>query len=148
MISTWLLDAGPLGLLCHSKAVHRAAVQAWLQQQYALGATVYLPEVADFEVRRKLLHLVERKQTSLSSLSRLNALVQLCDYLPMSTDMWRAAARLWCEARLKGIPATGDSTLNADVLLAAQALHVAGTVVTMNAKHLGRFVPVQAWPIP
>jgi predicted nucleic acid-binding protein len=145
---TYLLDAGPVGILCHSNPARRAALQQWLQQQIGAGALIYLPEVADYEVRRKLLHLVHRKQATPASLTRLDDLTRLCDYLPVSTAMWREAARLWSDARVQGLPTTADVALDSDVLLAAQALAVGGTVLTMNPKHLARFVPVQIWPIP
>ena len=145
---TYLLDAGPIGILCHSNPAQRAALQKWLQQQIDSGAVIYLPEIADYEVRRKLLHLIQRKQATAASLTRLDDLTRLCDYLPVSTSMWREAARLWSAARVQGLPTTADAGLDSDVLLAAQALAVGGTVVTMNPKHLARFVPVQMWPIP
>ena len=148
MASNFLLDAGPVGILCHSNPARRAALRNWLQQQIAAGSIIYLPEIADYEVRRKLLHLIHRKQATLASLTRLDDLTRLCDYLPLTTTMWREAARLWSDARLQGLPTTGDAGLDADILLAAQALAGSGSVLMMNPKHLSRFVPVQVWPIP
>ncbi len=148
MAVDFLLDAGPVGILCHSKPARRAALHSWLKQQIAGGSVIYLPEVADYEVRRKLLHLIHRKQATRASLKRLDDLSRLCDYLPLTTAMWREAARLWSDARVQGLPTAGDSGLDSDVLLAAQALAVDGTVLTMNPKHLARFVAVQVWPIP
>jgi hypothetical protein len=46
---------------------------------------------------------------------------------------------LWAEARLQGLPLDGD------VILAAQAVAVNGTIVTANRKHLSRFVPAKEW---
>jgi len=148
MATNYLLDAGPMGILCHSKAVRRAALETWLQEQVAAGSIIYLPEIADFEVRRKLLHLVHRKQAPAKSLTRLNQLARLCDYLPMTTAMWQDAAQLWCDARLQGLPTTSDAALDSDVLLAAQARAAGATVLTMNPGHLSRFVAVLTWPSP
>lgn len=145
---TFVLDAGPVGILCHSNPARRSDLEAWLQQQIDGGNIVCLPEVADFEVRRKLLQLIHRQQVPAASLDRLDALSQLCDYLPVTTAMWREAARLWSDARLQGIPATADAGLDRDVLLMAQALAVHGTILTMNPKHFARHVPIQVWPIP
>jgi predicted nucleic acid-binding protein len=65
-------------------------------------------------------------------------------YLPLTTSVLRSASRLWAEARFKGLP-TGAS-LDADVILAAQALEIPGAVVvTDNLKHLERFVPAYRW---
>jgi len=63
--------------------------------------------------------------------------------LPLTTSILRSASRLWAEARFKGLP-TGPS-LDADVILAAQAQEISGAVVTENLKHLGRFVPAYRW---
>lgn len=143
-----VLDAGPVGLLCHSKPAMRAALHDWIKAQADGGALFYLPEVVDYEVRRKVLHLIETKQATAASLARLDELTVLCDYLTMTTAMWREAARLWAEARVQGRPTGADSGLDADVLIAAQALAVGGIVVTTNPKHLAHYVPVQPWPAP
>lgn len=50
------------------------------------------------------------------------------------------AARLWAEARFLGLPTASEESLDGDVILAAQAIMASGTVVTMNRRHLARFV--------
>jgi hypothetical protein len=45
-------------------------------------------------------------------------------------------------------PATAqysDAALDGDVILAAQAILVSGTVITSNRKHLSQFVPTKDW---
>jgi predicted nucleic acid-binding protein len=140
-----LLDSGPLGELCHSSPGIQGRVQAWQVQVLTNGDTVYVPEVADYELRRKLLHLISHSQAQPISLARLNQLAAVFDYLPVSTDMWRAAAQLWADARTQGTPTAPDAALDADMLLAAQARAVGGTVITTNTRHLSRFVQVIDW---
>jgi predicted nucleic acid-binding protein len=110
------------------------------------GDTVYISEVADYEVRRELTRLIQAGKMPASRLTRLDQLVDLCNYLPVSTAMWRRAAALWADARQQGTPTAGMAALDSDVLIAAQAVEVSATVVTNNPVHLGRWAPVLAWP--
>ncbi len=146
MTAIYLLDAGPIGLLAHNRPARRSAMQQWLTQEMAGGATVYLSEVADFEVRRELARLIRSGKIPASRLDRLDRLAVLCTYLPVTTSMWRRAAELWADARSRGAPTAGVAALDADVLIAAQAETVSATVVTNNPGHIGRWVPVHAWP--
>ena len=60
----------------------------------------------------------------------------------------RLAAELWAQARNTGRPTASDADLDADVILAAQALTlgVADVVVaTTNPGHIARFVPAEFW---
>jgi predicted nucleic acid-binding protein len=144
--SIYVLDSGPLGRLAHDRAVHRVPLQNWLVQEVSAGATVYVSEVADYEVRRELTRLIRAGQLPPTRLARLDHLAILFTYLAVSTAMWRRAADLWADARQQGIPSAGTAALDADVLIAAQALAVGGTVVTNNPGHIGRWVPVRLWP--
>jgi predicted nucleic acid-binding protein len=112
---------------------------------------VYLPEIADYELRRKLLHLIDKGQATQKSIERLDDLGKLLDYLPLDTETMRRGAQLWAEARSRGQPTAADQALDGDVIVAAQAILVGATVVTTDRKHLSRFVPAKEWaetPIP
>lgn len=146
MAAIYLLDTGPLGLLAHDRPAHRIPIQTWLLREMTAGATVYLSEVADYEVRRELTRLIRAGQLPASRLNRLDQLANLCTYLPVSTAMWRRAADFWADARGQGLPTASAAVLDADVLIAAQAAEVLATVVTNNPGHIGRWVPVHAWP--
>ena len=50
MPAVYLLDSGPLGLLAHNRLANRMAIESWRMNEVAAGATVYLSEVADYEV--------------------------------------------------------------------------------------------------
>jgi predicted nucleic acid-binding protein len=146
MATNYVLDSGPLGLLAHDRPVRRIPIQDWLTQEMANGSTIYISEVADYEVRRELLRLIRSGQLPPSRLQRLDQLTSHCVYLSVSTTMWKRAAELWAEARQLGAPSAGDSALDADMLIAAQALEIGATVVTNNVAHIGRWVAVQPWP--
>ena len=60
----------------------------------------------------------------------------------------RRAAVFWAEARQKGQPTAPDPALDADVVLAAQAVRLNRPnmiVATTNPKHLSRYVPAALW---
>lgn len=104
-----------------------------------------LPEIADYEHRRKLLHL-----DSLGSIRHLDALKETIGYAPLTTGVMLGAARLWAEARKRGLPTASERALDIDVILAAQALEFADgedevVVATMNPRHLSRFVNTRDW---
>lgn len=130
-----LLDTGILGALCHKDRERAALAEARIAATRHEGAEtteIWVPELADFELRRKLLHIGSR-----ASLARLDRLAADLGYLPITTAIMRDAARLWAEARSHGSPTAAPQGLDGDVILAAQALSVQGTVATANRKHLG-----------
>ena len=143
-----LLDTGILGQICHPKKAQNKPVGDWMEHVLELGGETYrliLPELSDYELRRKLLHLIQHSQASAKSLDRLDQLGQLLDYLPLDTNMMRLAARLWADARFKGQPTAPTEALDGDVILAAQAILSNGTIITTNRKHLSRFVDTKDW---
>lgn len=139
-----LLDSGPLGLLCHTRrSAVTTACEQWLAALLSLGRRVIVPEIVDYEVRRELLRLRRR-----AAIVRLDALAQAAKYLPITTVAMRRAAELWAQARQQGQPTAGDNTIDADMILAAQALTL-GTpdvvIATTNVSHLSLFVPAEHW---
>jgi predicted nucleic acid-binding protein len=142
-----LLDTGILGRLCHPRIEQHRPFTEWLARRLDRGgrAGVILPEIADYELRRKLLHLRLKHPRSRTGLARLDQLVEVLVYLPLSTPVMRRAAELWARARASGLPTAGEAELDGDIILAAQAQMADGTVVTMNPRHLSRFVPVVDW---
>lgn len=145
----WLvLDSGPLGLLSHPDAT-RAALEAqdWAQSRLAAGDQIFIPEIADYEVRRELLRAKKRL-----GLARLDELAYELKYLPLKTPMMREASILWANARNAGFPTAHDAALDGDVILAAQARSIqpeAGSenvvVATTNVSHLAQYVEAKHW---
>ena len=144
MSRTILLDSGPLGLVANPRGSEEAGRCArWLENAEKGGATIIVPEIADYEVRRKLV-----RAGRVRGIARLDALVSQVEYLAITTAAMRRAAAFWAEARQRGLPTTADAALDGDVILAAQAatLDREDTIVaTTNVKHLSRFVPSALW---
>ena len=84
-------------------------------------------------------------------IARLDELKRALDYLPLSTEIMLQAARFWAQARQQGRPTAGDTALDADVILAAQASVLAAEtgdqviVATTNVGHLSLFVDARRW---
>lgn len=141
-----VLDAGPLGLLARSRRVLIADQCAqWLRDLLAAGERVIIPEIADYEVRRELMRL-----NATGALRRLDALVTRLEYVALTTAAMRRAASLWGELRRAGVPTADPQALDGDVILAAQAVEVAGStievlVATTNVGHLRRMLPAEVW---
>jgi predicted nucleic acid-binding protein len=141
-----VLDSGPLGLVCAQPRRKGASeCQAWLKRQRGIGIRVVIPEVADDEVRRDLLRV-----GSTASLERLDDLgTGALEYQPLTTEAMLKAAELWAYLRRQGMPTGGSNSLDADAIVAAQAI-LAGlpgdtvTIATTNLRHLGRFPGVNA----
>jgi predicted nucleic acid-binding protein len=141
-----LLDAGPLGLVTNPQATpqNREAAQ-WLDDLPLRGFLTVVPEIADYEVRRELL-----RAGKVAGLNRLDALKQGVDYLPITTDAMLLAAEFWARARRLGRQSTNDASLDADVILAAQAALLAVQanqvlIATTNVRHLALFVDARHW---
>lgn len=139
-------DAGPLGMVSHPKAeAGNTEAAKWLRALLASGATVVIPEIADYEVRRELL-----RAGSLKGVRRLDQLKQQLTYLPLTTEAMLKAAEFWAEARNQGQATAKDDALDADVILAGQATTLDDEsddpiIATTNLKHLSRFANAQVW---
>lgn len=139
-----ILDSSPVGLLARRKGSPEVdACRQWQVNLIAQGVRVILPEIADYEVRRELIRL-----NAVSSIARLDALASAVEYLPLTTEAMRLAARLWADVRQRGMPTADPKELDGDVILAAQALLLGEAdmmVATTNAGHLSRFVAARQW---
>jgi len=107
--------------------------------------TVYVPEIADYEVRRELL-----RARKFRGLQRLDKVKSDFEYLIITTELMLRAAQLWADARNAGVPTADRHALDGDVILCAQAniLIDAGIDVVIasdNAVHLSRFAPAARW---
>jgi predicted nucleic acid-binding protein len=141
-----LLDTGVLGMIVHPSTDGEAGTcKRWMVQQLRNGQAFALPEICDYELRRKLLHMGAAKQ-----IGRLDELGLRLSYLPITTQTMRQAAMLWSIARREGMPTAGPRALDADAVLGAQAVIAAEggpsvIVATTNVRHLQRFATAARW---
>ena len=88
MSRTIVLDSGPLGLVTNlGGSKQAAACGRWLWNAAEGGATVMVPEIADYEVRRELI----RARRS-AGIDRLDAFIDAVEYLAITTPAMRQAA--------------------------------------------------------
>ncbi|NJL40803.1 MAG: type II toxin-antitoxin system VapC family toxin [Leptolyngbyaceae cyanobacterium SM1_4_3] len=107
------------------------------------GSRVIVPEIADYEIRRELLRASKTK-----GLSRLDDLAKSLEYLPITTNAMRQAAKLWAQARQQGQPTASDKTIDGDMILIAQSMTLAipdTVIATTNVGHLSRFIIAELW---
>ena len=133
-----LLDSGPLGRIVHPRP--NPEMVAWLEQLLESGATVILPEIADYEVRRNLL-----LEGLTKSVARLNQLKKALNCLPLTTEAMLRAAEVWADARRRGLPTADAKALDGDAILAAQALEAGAIVATEDVGHLPRIAEAKHW---
>jgi hypothetical protein len=141
-----LLDAGPLGMITNPKSSpQNEACKNWLASLAYDGVQVVIPEIADYEVRRELLRAGKDR-----GLGRLNALKGMLGYAPITTPVMLKAAEFWATARKVGRPSAHDASLDADMILAAQARafvddRTETVIATTNVRHLALFTPARIW---
>ena len=127
------LDSSPLGRLVHSR--QNGEVADWLDGVLARGATVYIPEIIDYELRHALLF-----GNLTRSLQRLDELEEVLPFVPLDRATMLDAAELWAQARRRGKSVADPKELDGDAILAAQVRRVGAVVVTENVGHLSVWV--------
>jgi hypothetical protein len=71
------LDSGPLGLLCNPRGRSKPErCRQWAKDLAAAGVRIFVAEIADYEVRRKLIHIGERPASGVSTTSRLRLITR------------------------------------------------------------------------
>ena len=143
-----ILDTGPLGLLTNPKKTPEPrAITRWALDMMARGHRLVVPAIADYEVRRELERVGQRK--GLAQLDAFSA-ARADRYLALTDGSLRLAAKLWAQARNAGMPTADPKELDCDVLIAAQALTMGIpasdlVIATTNVGHLSRFVTADLW---
>lgn len=140
-----LLDATPLGLASRRRGIPVVdGCQAWLTALGRAGTRIVIPEIADYEIRRELERLGHSR-----GLLRLDTLAHRFLYAEITTPVMHKAAESWADVRRRGLPTAGDHSLDADAILAAQAVLMGSigdlvTIATGNVTHMTRFPGVDA----
>ncbi len=132
-----MFDTGPLARLVHPR--FGGEFFEWFRAAIAAGQELVIPEIADYELRRKLLHKDLNR-----SIARLDSLESSLSFLAIDTKAMRRAAELWAAARRRGRPTAAPEALDGDVILAAQAEAIGATVVTEDSD-LSQYVPTRRW---
>lgn len=147
MTAVVLLDAAIVGLVSNPResAVAKACL-SWLDKLVAVRTIVRVSAIADYEVRRELLRAEKAR-----GLARLDELIEIFGYLPISESGLHAAAAFWADARSQGKASAADAALDGDVILAGQAKDAAiefdlpVIVAPTNGAHLSRYVDAGRW---
>ena len=140
------LDSYPLSIASTPAANPDAIrVAKWTTDCLAAGHKIYIPEVVDYELRRKLL-----RAGKVNSVKKLDGLKSILRFLPISSAAMLLAADLWASSRQSGLPTGDPKKLDIDVILAAQALTLGIPtgdliVATSNVSHIARFVSADPW---
>jgi predicted nucleic acid-binding protein len=148
-----ILDSGPLSnsvvpLVKPRQTPSPSQIcRLWLSDCEKAGATLIVPAIAYYETLREL----ECRQAT-AKLARLKAFSFLLPdrFVPLTTAHLEDAAGMWGSARRHGRPTASDDALDADVILAAQALSLGlrfsdFIIATTNPGHLSQFVPCDMW---
>jgi len=149
MPSPLLLDCNILSKVVHpSVEEHRpiaAAIQRLLEDD---RFEVLVPEITDYELRRKLLHVGYRphqgRKWAREALIQLDQMVSL-RYLPLTTETMKLAASLWAQTRFEGRLRGPEESLDIDIILVAQARQAGGQIVTTNDKHFRGIADLFDW---
>jgi hypothetical protein len=100
MSSIVFLDAGPLGMVTNpTDSTTTRECKAWLKNLLEAGIRVMIPEGADYEVRRELIRARRGK-----GIARLDQLAEYLGYVPVTSEVFRAAAVIWADQRQLGNP--------------------------------------------
>ena len=141
-----VLDTGVLGMVVHPKKQGEPLeCKQWLEDVLTRGFLVYVPEVADYELRRELMRL-----NATTQLARLDALKTRIGYAAITTTAMIKAAEFWAAARQAGAPTADPKELDCDAILAAQTtlIPTAGQhaiIATTNVGHLSLFGDARSW---
>ncbi len=135
------LDSGPLSLLANPKQTPTTLpIRQWAYDLTKGGVSICIPQIVDYEVRRELL-----RARKTAGLARLDQLKDQMTFVLLPEEVMNHAANLWASARNRGRTTAPAEALDADCILAAQAILSARpedtvTVATTNLGHLGLFV--------
>ena len=106
-LNSTTLSYYPAGTLVHPR--QNGEVSDWLDGVLASGATVYIPEIIDYELRRALIFGGLTR-----SIQRLDELEAVLPFLPLDRATMLDAAELWAQARRQGKSVADPKELDGD----------------------------------
>lgn len=142
--SAVFLDAGTISLLTNNNPQGEPRrIRKWFADLIGARVRIVLPEIGDYEVRRKLLHI-----GSTSSLDVLDWLKDVCEFLPIDSHIMLSAALLWAQHRSIGRVRTSEDRLDADAILMASVLSYQlenSILATSNVKDFDGILDARPW---
>lgn len=118
-----ILDSSVLGFLISpikesSKSENIINYQCgeWFYNLLRIPVYFVTSDISDYEERRKLIHI---KSESLKELDRLRN-DALIDFLPLTPEVMKEAAKCWAEVRGKNLPTADIKNMDADMIVLAQ----------------------------
>jgi predicted nucleic acid-binding protein len=149
MTLSLFIDSNILGQLVQPVAEKNRPVVTLMERLFHdVRYQICFPEIVDYELRRKLLHLAhhphQARKWAREALKDLDQLVSR-NYIPITTETMRLAAELWAQTRISGRPRGSEEKLDIDVILAAQAQQAGGQIITTNEKHFRDIAEVFDW---
>lgn len=138
-----IIDTSVLGKLCNPNSAQSLAESMGRLLRYESDLELLVPQVVDYELRRKLLQLArfdsdQRKQNlAARSLDRLDQ-VGKGRMRQMTQEVMLRAALKWAELRNAGTPTAHEHSLDIDVIIACHALIEKAEVITTNTRHFER----------
>lgn len=108
--------------------------QDWLYYAIGRGATLYIPEICDYEIRRGILYTQEKtKVNQFYKLNELEVLRNNIIFLSLTEYTARKAAIIWAKARAMG--RTQPKGVSADII-------ILGHVKLMQEEYPGRQITI------
>ncbi|MDQ2805976.1 MAG: PIN domain-containing protein [Chloroflexota bacterium] len=141
-----VLDTGVLGKITKpSYSLESDECKQWVEALIRNGDVVAIPEIVDYELRRELL-----RRNAEAGLRILDQLVEQHYYVKINSPAMHHAAELWAWARNRGHLTAPPDSLDADVILVAQAQlqqtpDTPVIIATTNVKHLAPFIDARVW---
>jgi|SRR3954451_9647524 len=144
-----LLDSGVLSKVVRPDLNENSPVATTIKHLAAdPHFEIRVPEIIDYELRRKLLHLTQQthhpRRWAQDALLLLDRWVEL-GYAALTTETMRLAAEIWAQTRARGELRSPEMSLDVDAILAAQAAQTGGSIVTTNEKHFRNIADVFDW---
>ena len=147
-----ILDSGVLDLLSspmqdspEDYGKEKLKCREWLYYLLSKGVYVATSEISDYEVRREFIRIQS------DGLVTLDALRDVIDFLPLTTDVMQQAALFWADTRQNHIPTTDDKNIDADMIISAHWSILseafpgrAVLIATKNLRHLKIFAQENA----
>jgi predicted nucleic acid-binding protein len=151
-----LLDSNILGLICNDNNSFNEAreCQRWFYSLLARGGRLITSDISHYEVMRGLISSSIKMSKDVPGIKSLESLKTdgLLEFLPVSTESFDLAAKLWAKASTSGQTTRDEKDIDFDIIISAQYQILCNEhpgqqviVATTNLKHLSIFCEAANW---